>query len=672
MQYTNLIWRDGQPYSELFDDIYFSSDNTEHISGESEFMHVFFRHNQLAQRWPDSEHFVIAELGLGSGLNCALTIREWLKHCTTCDTEKTLHYIAIEKHPFSAHDIAELLSRYPELKVICDEMLKSYPPAVEATHCRTLFDNKVIIHYKFMDITQALNDEGLKVDAWFLDGFAPAKNPAMWSAEVFQQISKNSAIAATCSTYTAAGFVKRNLEKAGFEVNKVSGHGKKREMLVATLQAKDSPVFLYQDKPWFVPALQIPGLQVKGSKTITIIGAGIAGLSMAFSMVKRGWKVTIIDKEEGIAKQASSNPAAIVYPRLSANNDVDTRFYLSAYCYTLYVLNTLQETSTETFWFDCGLQQAFERKRINAILQHFEFNEDLMAVVEDSVESRRKDSHSEISRLSEDKIWLDYKNAGVVLPEVLCRVLKERCGDALTIVHENIDALRSKNNRCLCFSNSQLINEADCLVVANGVSINELGISPELPIESIRGQALVLQANPNTDADSKTIDKGTDKVVNAGVYFTPALTGKHYLGASYSQKNQSTVVDAEENISLLQSLDKIYPDGFTLDDVTESWVGFRCMAKDRVPVVGALPDVAFFSKNYSDINHGKRNKSYPAAQYQPGLYITAAHGSRGFTSSFLSAEIIASQISGEPSPVNKDTLDYLSPSRFIVNKLKRG
>jgi tRNA 5-methylaminomethyl-2-thiouridine biosynthesis bifunctional protein len=290
-----------------------------------------------------------------------------------------------------------------------------------------------------------------------------------------------------------------------------------------------------------------------------------------------------------------------------------------------------------------------------------------MAVVEDSVESRGKASHSKTRRLSEDKIWLDYKNAGVVLPEVLCRVLKQRCGDALSIVHENIDELKSKGNRCFCFSNSQLINEADCLVIANGVSVNELGISPELPIESIRGQALVLQ----TKSDSKTIGKGTNKVINAGVYFTPALVGKHYLGASYSPQNQSTVVDAEENISLLQSLDKIYPDSFTSDDVTESWVGFRCMAKDRVPVVGALPDVAFFSKNYADINHGKRNKLYPAAQYQPGLYITAAHGSRGFTSSFLSAEIIAAQICGEPSPVNKDTLDYLNPSRFIVNKLKR-
>jgi tRNA 5-methylaminomethyl-2-thiouridine biosynthesis bifunctional protein len=653
MQYTNLIWRDGQPYSELFDDIYFSSDNTELISGESEFMHVFFRHNHLARRWPGCEHFVIAELGFGSGLNCALTIREWLKYCASSDAQKTLHYIAIEKHPFSAKDVAKLLSRHPELRPICDEMVKNYPPAVEATHCRTLFDNKVVIHYKFMDIKQALDDEGLKVDAWFLDGFSPAKNPAMWSADVFEQIAKNSTSAASCSTYTAAGLVKRNLKQAGFEVKKVSGYGKKREMLVATLQQKISPVLLYRDKPWFSPAVNI----TSSSKAITIIGAGIAGLTMAYSMVNRGWTVTIIDEQGDVAKQASSNPAAIVYPRLSANNDIDSRFYLSAYCYSLHVLNSLQKTSSTEFWFDCGLQQAFDRKRISDILYRFQFNKDFVGLVEAKP--------GEAKRLPDEKVWLDYKNAGVVLPEVLCQVLREICGEALSIVHAHVDEIKSENNKCLCFSDAKQINEADCLVIANGISVNELNLSPELPVEAIRGQAMVLS---NSTENSPSIDRA----VNAGVYFTPSLAGKHYLGATYSHLNKSMAVDEEENLSLLELLDEIYPEHFTLDDMEESWVGFRCMAKDRVPVVGALPDTAFFKQHYADIHHGRHHKPYPAARHHSGLYITAAHGSRGFTSSFLSAEIIASQINGEPLPVNKNTLDYLSPSRFIVNKLKRG
>ena len=118
MQYTNLIWRNGQPYSELFDDIYYSSDENEDISGGNEFQHVFFKHNGLPERWQGRDDFVIAELGFGSGLNCILTIREWLRDCATYETVKTLHYIAIEKYPLSVESIAELISGYPELKVV--------------------------------------------------------------------------------------------------------------------------------------------------------------------------------------------------------------------------------------------------------------------------------------------------------------------------------------------------------------------------------------------------------------------------------------------------------------------------------------------------------------------------------------------------------------------------
>ncbi len=115
MQYTNLIWRNGQPYSEMFDDIYYSPDENETISGENEFKHVFFKNNGLPERWQSADDFVVAELGFGSGLNCLLTIREWLKHLDECKQDKCLHYIALEKFPLSPEAIDELISKYPDL-----------------------------------------------------------------------------------------------------------------------------------------------------------------------------------------------------------------------------------------------------------------------------------------------------------------------------------------------------------------------------------------------------------------------------------------------------------------------------------------------------------------------------------------------------------------------------
>lgn len=657
MQYTNLIWRDGQPYSELFDDIYYSVDESEDISGEGEFQHVFFKNNGLPERWQGRDEFVIAELGFGSGLNCILTIREWLKHCAECNDDKTLHYIAIEKYPLSPDSIAALVSRYPDLKSYCDEMLESYPPAIEASHSRRLFDNRVVVHFKFMDVAEALSNDHFNVDAWFLDGFSPAKNPDMWSSELFAMITNNSRAGATCSTYTSAGFVKRNMQSAGFVVSKVNGHGKKRDMLIAELaDAKlnnTKPLsFNYEDKPWF----ESPQVDRTTTKDAMIIGAGIAGLSLAYSLVQRGWTVSIIDRHGGNQKEATSNPAPIVYPRLSVDNDVDTEFYIAAYCYALHVYESLQKKSQLKFWFDDGLFQLVDRKRITRIIKKFNFSSDLISQTDEL-------SDNDVSGIDEESTVVKFVSAGVVLPAILCEVLKDECGDSLKIIKSEVRKIKYGNNKWQCFDDSRLIKDAEVLIVASGADVNVSGLPTNYPVETIRGQVMVLKENQSSGKIKKTL--------NADVHITPAINGKHYLGATYARNCANMKVCETDNRKLLTSLNNIYPDVFRADDHCDTWIGFRAMSKDRVPVVGAVPDEAFFDAEYADIRHGNTAREYLPASYLNGLYISAAHGSRGFTSSFISAEIIASQIAGEPSPVNKKILDYLNPSRFIVNDLKR-
>jgi tRNA 5-methylaminomethyl-2-thiouridine biosynthesis bifunctional protein len=656
MQYTNLIWRDGQPYSELFDDIYYSSDEAEAVSGESEFKHVFFKHNALPERWQGRNDFVIAELGFGSGLNCILTIREWLKYCAECNQEKTLHYVAIEKYPLSAETIVEIISRYPELKPLCDELVEDYPPAIATTHNRRLFDNRVVIHFKFMDVYHALAENKLNVDAWFLDGFSPAKNPAMWSQELFLSIAKNSAYGATCSTYTAAGLVKRNLQKAGFMVSKVSGYGKKRDMLVAELSVEQlnntaSSSLKYKDKPWFEPPLK----KVPSKKNATIVGAGIAGLSLAYALVQRGWMVTIVDKQGDNEKQASANPAAIVYPRLSINNDVDTEFFTAAYCYALYVFKSLQKKSQQRFWFGDGLLQLMDKKRITQIIEKFQLNTDFISIAEGL------DNQSVAKK--EQQVTVNYASAGVVLPAILSDVLQNECADKLNFINAEVTNINYDGKKWQCMTHSQLIKETEILIVANGMAINDLALWLKFPVEVIRGQVVGLSENQASHQ--------IKKILNAHVHITPAINSKHYLGATYTRNNRDLEVSQKDNRALLESLNKFYPAIFTEDDICETWVGFRTMSKDRVPIVGAVADVSFFNKEYADIALGSTAKTYQPASYLNGLYISAAHGSRGFTSSFLSAEIVASLINNEPNPVNKRVIDYLSPSRFIVNNLKR-
>jgi len=410
------------------------------------------------------------------------------------------------------------------------------------------------------------------------------------------------------------------------------------------------------DKPWFSPPVQANF----SDRQATVIGAGIAGLCVAYSLVKRGWKVTVIDECGEITKVASSNPAAIVYPRLSVNNDIDTEFYTEAYCYALYILNLLQDKNQEKFWFDCGLLQFLDKERISAIINKFQFHDDYAAITEVFDDPVLAKTLTEDSQLA----CVEYKTAGVVLPQVLCDVLVRECGDLLNIVEADVSNIKYDDKQWQCFSGERLMHSAEVLVIANGVQINNLGLEINFPVEQVRGQVAVLERQSGSG--------GITQAVNADVYFTPLIANKHFLGATYSRDSDSVEIDDNDNESLLDGLNGVYPGIFNRDSIDESWVGFRAMSKDRIPIAGAVPDVQFYIEHYADINHGKKDKTYQPARYLTGLYISAAHGSRGFTTSFLCAELIASQIKGEPSPVSKSVLDYLNPSRFVVNDLKRG
>ncbi|MBE9568366.1 MAG: FAD-dependent 5-carboxymethylaminomethyl-2-thiouridine(34) oxidoreductase MnmC, partial [Proteobacteria bacterium] len=420
---------------------------------------------------------------------------------------------------------------------------------------------------------------------------------------------------------------------------------------------KTSATLKFKDRPWFASAPAISRDIIRRQKTATIIGAGIAGLSAAYALVQRGWKVSIIDKYGDVAKGTSENPAAIVYPRLSADNDTDTAFYVQAYAYSLYLLKKLQEKHAEKFWFDSGMLQRFDKKRIAKIVDRFGFNDDFISVL---------NKRAEQPEAGPDNVYAEYGNTGVVLPPVLAEVLKKECEGMIKIIHAEVERIEH-DETWRCYNAKGLIDCSDVLIIANGVSVNKLKLFQQplqsFPVESIRGQMIELNKNR-----SSTIIR---QAVNAEVYITPEIDGKYFVGGSYSRDDNDTAINPDDNAALLESLAISYPDVFAEQDICGAWVGFRPMSKDRVPMVGAVPDEAFFEQQYADIRQGNMKNVYRPARYHEGLYLSAAHGSRAFTSCLLSGEMIAASIEGEPAPVNKAIKDYLSPSRFIVNDLKR-
>ncbi|MEO0672965.1 MAG: tRNA (5-methylaminomethyl-2-thiouridine)(34)-methyltransferase MnmD [Pseudomonadota bacterium] len=220
----------GVPISSVFGDAYFAYQN-----GFEETKEVFLGGNDLAGRWASGGALRIGELGFGTGLNFIATLQAWRDRQSPVDAkhagdsaEPRLSYVAFEQHPLDADDVRRALGPWPELASFVDELL-AFDPPVSGRNDRIFPDVDLQVHIG--DARSMVRDMTDGVDAWYLDGFAPNRNPELWGEELMADVFERTAPGGTFSTYTAAGWVRRNLQGAGFDVSKVPGYGSKRERL---------------------------------------------------------------------------------------------------------------------------------------------------------------------------------------------------------------------------------------------------------------------------------------------------------------------------------------------------------------------------------------------------------------------------------------------------------
>jgi tRNA U34 5-methylaminomethyl-2-thiouridine-forming methyltransferase MnmC len=236
--FATIDWEAGDtPRSVQFDDPYFAREN-----GRAETRHVFLAGNGLPERWQQRDTFTIAELGFGTGLNFLETLATFTRAPGEC---RHLTYASYERYPISSEDLRRAIKPWPDLSQYLDQLLIHWPPASTDTHLRVPFENATLtlflgdaaMHLLPSDdsqgagITETPSKNNFVADAWYLDGFSPAKNADLWGLDLMQAVYRKTAAGGTFSTYTAAGWVRRNLLAAGFEVHKVPGYGRKRERL---------------------------------------------------------------------------------------------------------------------------------------------------------------------------------------------------------------------------------------------------------------------------------------------------------------------------------------------------------------------------------------------------------------------------------------------------------
>ncbi|USQ95169.1 tRNA (5-methylaminomethyl-2-thiouridine)(34)-methyltransferase MnmD [Caulobacter sp. RL271] len=516
-----LIWReDGLPQSSLYGDVYFSS-----VDGLAETRAVFLAGCGLPERFAERRDFVVGELGFGSGLNIAALLGLWRG---AKPEGGKLHIFSIEAHPLDRDEAARILAHWPELGEAAQVLLDHWPGRARGFHRIDLPGFDAVLDLAVMDVVEALEAWDGAADAWFLDGFSPALNPAMWREEVLAAVAARSAPGARAATFTVAGAVRRGLSAAGFEVAKRPGFGRKRERLEA----------------WLPDARET----APRPASLAVIGGGIAGASLARAARAEGLSVTVIDDPDGVA--ASGNPAGLVTPALDAGGGPRAALYAQAFARAVTLYEAMPEAIVAREVLQLP-QTERDPARFATVAGQDLFEPGTMAVTDAHAMAMRAALVVEPPAIT--AAW-----SGAVIRRRVARL--ERDGDGWRLLD----------------GAGALIVRADRVALAGGADTNAL--APDLPLAPVRGQA-------------SWTDGVSTRPTAFGGYAVPTRTGVLF-GATHDRGQTAVDVRPEDHDRNLATLAKGLPDlaeqlaGRTF----EGRAAVRATTADRLPLAGLRQD----------------------------------------------------------------------------------
>ena len=588
------------PYSARYDDIYHSAQG-----GLEQARHVFLGGNDLPQSWQGRERFVILETGFGLGLNFLATWQAWQQDPLRC---RRLHFVSIEKHPFQRDDLARLHTQWPELAELSAQLVAQWPPLVPGFHRLHFANDAVTLTLVFGDAADWLPQLSLAADAFYLDGFAPDRNPELWSEATFAQLRRLAAPGATLATWTVAEDVTRRATTADLLWEKRPGFGNKRYMLSARAPGTRSET----------PA---------ADRRIIVIGAGAAGASAAQRLAARGYQVTVLERGAAPAQGGSGNKAGVFRPLPSLDDTRQSRLLRACFLYG-------QRHVARLSGVRCGMVGALHVARD---AKHEDTQRRAIERQQTPPELARYVDRDEASHLAGWPVAMGgwwFSTAGWINPPSLCAA-----NLAGIDLHCNVDVVRMEHEGALwrLFDvDGKLVGEAPQVVLANGIDTPKL--LPRAPIRVGRGFVSHL---PESAAAPFNI------VATRNGYVTPAVDGIHCFGATLDADDPDTDVRLADHHENLQRLEAILP-GYATDIAPQTLagrVGFRPMSPDRLPIVGAVSAT-------------------------DGLWIINGFGARGLVWASLCGEVLASAISADPLPIEAELMAALRLSRFDDKPLR--
>jgi tRNA 5-methylaminomethyl-2-thiouridine biosynthesis bifunctional protein len=626
---------DGTPYSASFGDVYHSSDG-----GLEQARHVFLGGNGLPLGWRGHDSFVIVETGFGLGLNFLATWDAWR---ADAQRPERLHFVSVEQHLFRADDLAQLHRRWPELATPSAQLRRHWPPLVPGFHRLHFERGALTLTLLFGDAAILLPQLAAAADAFYLDGFAPDRNPQMWSPIIFGELARLAKPNATLATWTVAGSVRQGLMDAGFIVAKRQGYGRKRQMLCGALPASQT-CRTYQ--PHAVP----------NERHAVVIGAGLAGSHAAERLAARGWQVEVLERAAAPAQGASGNLSGVLRPLPSVDDNRLARLTRACFLYAMRHLAALADFGQPVRWQPCGVLHLARDD------EHAEKQRRAIEALRLPPEFVRVVTRAQAADLANWPVgsggWW-FPGGGWINPPSLCAANLAAHGHRVhTRYGVEVGALRHDDQGWTVLDTTgAALARAPLVILANGAQAREIEQARHLPLRVARGQVSHLPA---------ALTAPLDIVVTGTGYVTPAIDGTLCAGATFLADDTALDLRTADHRENLARLEFMLP-GFAkqIDPASLGGrVGLRPISRDRLPLAGELPRAA-------DTCILRPAHARDVARWT-GLYGLLGFGARGLVWAALAAELLACEISGEPLPLPRDLVAALDPARFLVKSARRA
>lgn len=629
----------GTPFAPAFGDVY-------HPRGGAlaQARHVFLAGNGLPARWAQRDRFVVLETGFGLGNNFLATWDAWRADPQRCER---LVFISIERHPPRREDLRDLHRDSP-LRDLAGQLVEAWPPATWNLHRLSFEAGRVQLLLCFGDVAAWLPEIVARVDAFFLDGFAPARNPQMWEARLFKSLARLAAPQATAATWSAARAVRDGLSAAGFEVMRADGIGGKRDITTARFAPRFEPRG---------PLGRMPAPNAEGERRALIVGGGLAGCSIAAALAECGWHCDVFDRHAAPAREASGNAGGLFHGVVHPEDGAHARFHRAASLHTERIVREAIALHGVRGQVD-GLLRLENRLGL-AGMQRLLGAHGLPPGFVTPLDAGDAAARAGVPLSS--PAWF-FPGGGWVEPAGLANAwLQQAHARVRWRGRVSIERLEATSDGWrLVAADGSVLDEAATVVLANAGDAMRLLGDAIAPLTPVRGQ---IGALPLASLRIQGIALPRIPVAGAG-YVLPPIGDRLWFGATATPGDAGTDLrldDHRANLAQLEALLKA-PAALPASPLAGR-AAVRWSTDDRLPLMGAAP---------AAVDAGMRLDQPRFVPRRPGLFVFTALGSRGIVSSSFGAQVLAAWIAGAPVPLEAGLLDAVDPARFVSRLARRA